>query len=70
MNTAVTPDAAGEHVRSDGDATMCDVCGHELAIHDRIAERYCRATRDNALSRACICPTVDSPHPTYSRDGR
>ena len=30
-------------------------CGHLLEHHDRIATRYCAATRDGDLSRACIC---------------
>jgi len=37
------------------DAT-CSVCPHAVGAHDRIAERYCHATLDNALTRGCICP--------------
>jgi hypothetical protein len=37
------------------DAT-CSVCPHTVGAHDRIAERYCHATLDNALTRGCICP--------------
>ena len=36
------------------DAT-CSVCRHAVGAHDRIAERYCQATLDNALTRGCIC---------------
>jgi hypothetical protein len=70
MTAAATQHVTGEDIRRDGDATICDVCGHPLTSHDPIAERYCRATLHNGLSRACICPIVDSPHPTNSRDAR
>ena len=33
----------------------CSVCPHTVGGHDRIAERYCHATLDNALTRGCIC---------------
>jgi hypothetical protein len=56
-----TRNLAVEQIAADGDATMCDVCGHALTAHDRIAERYCQATMHNALSRTCICPMPDSP---------
>ncbi len=49
---------AGNVVVDDGatDGTAaCDVCGHDLAVHDHIADRFCRATFQNALSRGCIC---------------
>ncbi len=54
-----------EQVGADGDSVMCDVCGHALASHDRIADRYCEATLHNALSRTCICPTTRSPISHY-----
>jgi hypothetical protein len=37
----------------------CDVCSHPIEKHDPIALRYCAATQQNALSRACICPGGD-----------
>jgi hypothetical protein len=39
----------------DGDATVhvCGVCGHARLPHDAIATRFCRASRDRALDRAC-----------------
>jgi hypothetical protein len=41
----------------DGDATvqMCGVCGHTGLSHDAIAQRFCRASRDRALDRVCVC---------------
>lgn len=35
--------------------TTCDVCSHEMSRHDPIATRFCDATSNNALTRACIC---------------
>jgi hypothetical protein len=37
------------------DDATCSVCRHAVGAHDRIAERYCQATLDNALTRGCIC---------------
>jgi hypothetical protein len=39
----------------DIDATVCDACGHARLSHDAIATRHCRASRDHALDRNCIC---------------
>ena len=41
----------------DGDITVqvCDACGHAQLSHDAIETRYCRASRDRALERDCIC---------------
>ena len=41
----------------DGDITVqvCDACGHARLSHDAIETRYCRASRDHALDRDCIC---------------
>ncbi|MGI8880708.1 MAG: RGCVC family protein [Jatrophihabitans sp.] len=33
----------------------CGVCPHELANHDPIAARYCRATQAGVLTRKCMC---------------
>jgi len=55
-----TRNAAVQQIGAHGDA-MCEVCGHALAAHDRIAQRYCEATSHNALSRTCICPVPESP---------
>jgi hypothetical protein len=46
-----TQNVAVEQIAPDGDSEMCDVCGHTLSLHDRVAERYCEATLHNALSR-------------------
>jgi hypothetical protein len=56
-----TPNLAVQQIGAPGDAMLCDVCGHARTAHDRIAERYCAATLQNALSRACICPMPESP---------
>ena len=40
MTAAATQHVTGEDIRRDGDATICDVCGHPLTSHDPIAERY------------------------------
>ena len=39
----------------------CDVCSHGLDVHDRVADRFCQATRSNALTRSCICSVVGIP---------
>jgi hypothetical protein len=52
---------AAQQIGAHGDAMLCDVCGHALTAHDRIAQRYCEATAQNALSRTCICPMPESP---------
>jgi hypothetical protein len=36
-------------------ASACDACGHDLSSHDATSARFCRATTDRALDRACIC---------------
>lgn len=36
-------------------AATCDVCGHLVSAHDRVATRYCDATLNNALARGCLC---------------
>jgi hypothetical protein len=56
-----TRNAAVQQISAPGDSMMCDVCGHALAAHDRIAARYCQATLHNVLSRTCICPMPESP---------
>ena len=33
----------------------CDVCPHPLAHHDPIGLRFCRATRNSAIDRGCVC---------------
>jgi hypothetical protein len=33
----------------------CDVCPHDVAGHDAIGLRFCRATVSGALTRGCIC---------------
>jgi hypothetical protein len=41
----------------DDDAAMqvCGACGHTGLSHDAIAKRFCQASRDRALDRACVC---------------
>jgi hypothetical protein len=45
---------------------VCDVCSHELAAHDRIADRYCAATRTNAMTRGCICSKASIPAASFT----
>jgi len=33
-------------------------CGHTADEHDPLASRYCRATAEGALDRACMCVSV------------
>lgn len=33
----------------------CEVCGHVLSAHDRVATRFCAATLHSALTRGCLC---------------
>ncbi|HEY3717707.1 MAG TPA: RGCVC family protein [Jatrophihabitantaceae bacterium] len=58
---------AVEAIATDSDSEMCDVCGHALALHDRVAVRYCEATLQNALSRTCVCSTKNTPGSHYRR---
>ena len=62
-----TRSLAVEAIATDGDSEMCDVCGHALALHDRVAVRFCEATLHNALSRTCICSTQQAPDSHYGR---
>jgi hypothetical protein len=62
-----TQNVAVEQIASDGDSELCDICGHALSLHDRVAERYCEAAVHNALSRRCICSTSHSPTSHYRR---
>lgn len=45
---------------------VCDVCSHSLASHDRIADRYCTATRTNAMTRGCICAAAKIPVASFT----
>jgi hypothetical protein len=63
-NIAADEIAADDVAADDGGAAACDVCGHLVDGHDRIALRFCAATLQNALSRGCICPPPDSAHPS------
>jgi hypothetical protein len=53
----------------------CDACGHDLASHDAISSRYCRASLSRAMDRGCVCPKVGkagalagrSASPAYGR---
>jgi len=52
----VNPTKGFEQDAHDGDLERrCVVCEHDLADHDAISRRYCRATQSQAQSRACIC---------------
>jgi hypothetical protein len=55
-----TQNATDEQLAPVGEPKVCDVCGHVLARHDRIAARFCDATLHNALSRACVCSSAPS----------
>jgi hypothetical protein len=36
-------------------------CGHPEDEHDRVAQRFCAATRSNELLRSCVCvPAVSA----------
>lgn len=49
----------------------CRSCGHDESSHDATATRFCRATHERALDRACICrghePTRRPEAPMYGR---
>ena len=49
------PSPASAQVDVDTSVQVCDACGHARLSHDAIATRYCRASRDHALDRECIC---------------
>jgi hypothetical protein len=40
--------------------TVC-LCGHATDEHDPIASRYCKATIESSLTRACMCVRVSAP---------
>jgi hypothetical protein len=45
----------------DGAAQGECACGHPLDDHDRVAHRFCAATRSGQLLRGCICvPAVSA----------
>lgn len=48
------PTADRSEASSGLSADVC-CCGHQLARHDQIARRYCRATILHSLPRGCIC---------------
>ncbi len=52
-----TTQAPSSHREDDGSA-QCDACEHELADHDAIGLRFCRATQEQALTRSCLCAGV------------
>jgi hypothetical protein len=68
MATAEPTSQSRQRVQPPGDAgAICDSCPHPVAIHDRIALRYCEATLRMMLPRRCICPgdAIDAkPDPT------
>jgi hypothetical protein len=37
------------------DNPLCDVCRHAVVDHDPIALRFCRATKNAATVRGCVC---------------
>jgi hypothetical protein len=40
--------------------SACD-CGHPAEEHDRVAQRFCAATRASQLARGCVCvPAVSA----------
>jgi len=47
-----TDDLRAEAARPERD---CRECGHTMVSHDAIAVRFCRASRDGALPRGCVC---------------
>jgi hypothetical protein len=55
----------------DGDITvqLCDACGHTQLSHDAIETRYCRASRDRALDRDCICAVRSSDETEKGHSG-
>ena len=59
---SAAPGAVAVGVMTSDGAAACDVCGHSLETHDRIADRFCRATLEHALARKCICPPPQAPH--------
>ncbi len=59
-----------EPIDGDAGAQECSACGHAAPSHDAIAERYCRASRDRALDRACVCPArASAGDPARGREG-
>ena len=35
--------------------TDCPNCGHRIDAHDRVALRYCGASKDQGVDRGCVC---------------
>jgi hypothetical protein len=52
MTTELDVQSAGSEPVDDD---VCGACGHTGLSHDAIAKRYCGASRDRALDRACVC---------------
>jgi hypothetical protein len=54
-STAVRPARLPEPVPPPVDDAQCDACPHGVTHHDAIGLRFCRATRNSALDRGCVC---------------
>lgn len=62
-STAVPADAGADH----RDPAAC-ACGHRDHQHDPVGTRYCAATKEGSLARACICRVgQDAPARSYDR---
>jgi hypothetical protein len=55
LSTAVRPPQLPGTAPSPVDDPGCDVCPHAVSRHDAIGLRFCRATRNSALDRGCVC---------------
>jgi hypothetical protein len=55
LSTAVRPTRLSGTAPPPSATPGCDVCPHAVTQHDAIGLRFCRATRDSALDRGCVC---------------
>nr|WP_084655081.1 RGCVC family protein [Nocardia altamirensis] len=47
--------------------SSCPACPHAWEAHDPIGVRYCAATKERGLDRACVCARPAGNETTYYR---
>jgi hypothetical protein len=55
MTASLTPPKLRELTDEGAGRLQCVACDHDLAAHDPVGLRYCRATQAQARTRNCIC---------------
>jgi hypothetical protein len=53
--TAIRPERSPTTTSPGTADPACEVCPHPVSQHDAIGLRFCRATKNAALDRGCVC---------------